>query len=253
MHLHAKAQYCFEYYTLLTAQRVNGLYQVSDALLLVDTNCNTEHLNVAILRTEYHSKISIAEKVLAFFGSKKHCIWYDMQHENKALVDTLRANGYVRKDTLPIFYIEPAETRVAQKSVIENIKTLQSKEDLNTFGRIISKNWEPENTAIQEYYSAIPNIDSLASDMFLYHSNAKAVSSVEIAARDSHEGGIFNLSTLADYRRNGYAKQLLTHCILLSQEKHLAYLFLQSSDMAKNLYLDLGFKQLTHYTEWRIK
>lgn len=64
--------------------------------------------------------------------------------------------------------------------------------------------------------------------------------------------GVFQVAVPGIHRGNGYATDVMLHCIQWAQDQGIELITLQASEMGLNLYRRLGFQEAGSMTFWRI-
>ncbi len=87
------------------------------------------------------------------------------------------------------------------------------------------------------YFCYLSNNDHLVSTAMLYINN-------DIA-------GVYFVATDNEFRGKGYATKIMKSLITIACEQRCKSVILQSSDMGKDMYLKLGFKEYSKISHWK--
>lgn len=155
------------------------------------------------------------------------------------------------------------ELRYIWSGMEASIKDIKTHED---YDEIIIKEVEDENQ-IREYITVANKGLSLGFDIndafqivfqqkennksslsyFLAYYNDCAVSSAAVYIDKNNVAGLYYVATLPEYRRKGFASQLLFHIMGYIQGKGCQRVVLHASEMGEPLYRKMGFDKLCEY------
>lgn len=114
---------------------------------------------------------------------------------------------------------------------------------------------------LQQYYQEHLNRDFFAA---FAENNEKAIASVAFLVISENPanlswptgktGMMLNVLTYPEFRRKGYATQVLKLLIDKAKEKNLSFIELSASELGKPLYKKLGFRiiEASHFTEMKL-
>ena len=108
-------------------------------------------------------------------------------------------------------------------------------------------------------YLLDPRTVELTMDTMDYYLavNGEAMVGTVVLYRDSlHVAGIHSMGIIPEHRRKGYAAELLLQVLSLARQKGAMYGVLQASEMGKDLYEKIGFKDefiLRNYVKPELK
>jgi ribosomal protein S18 acetylase RimI-like enzyme len=114
---------------------------------------------------------------------------------------------------------------------------------------------------LQQYYQEHLNRDFFAA---FAENNEKAIASVAFLVISENPanlswptgktGMMLNVLTYPEFRRKGYATQVLKLLIDKAKEKNLSFIELSASELGKSLYKKLGFRiiEASHFTEMKL-
>ena len=73
--------------------------------------------------------------------------------------------------------------------------------------------------------------------------NDKPVGTCILYYRDNTILGIHSMGIIPEMRRNGYALKIMQYALDWTSKMRFEYVTIQASDMAKSLYIKLGFEE----------
>jgi GNAT superfamily N-acetyltransferase len=133
-----------------------------------------------------------------------------------------------------------------------NIRPVSALPDIMDSAGIVARNWRPPDSNVITYYARVaPAILAGNSGVFiyLYYHEASPVASIQMLLSEETTAGIYNLSTLGEYRGRGIGTALMTYALNQAQKLGCRYAVLQASEDGPGIYQRLGFEVITYYSE----
>ena len=161
--------------------------------------------------------------------------------------------------------LQPAETEVAMAADLHALRTrelapgglqirrVQSAAQLRDFAHVIATNWMPPDPQVVRFYErAAPVLLTAAAPLWLY---VGYLDDVPVAASELTVGGgvvgLYNVCTLAAYRRRGFGTALTLHPLLEARAQGHNTAILQASTGGEPVYTRLGFIPFGQITEYK--
>ncbi len=230
---------------------------VAPDLVLVDSGllCDTFNL-VCQARLKPGTTLDRIQKVVAYFADigRPFAWWLSPGYTPPDLWAHLLAAG-----------LQPAETEVAMAADLHTLRTgaptpgglqirrVQTAAQLRDFAQVVAANGTPPAPQVLRFYErAAPVLLTAASPLWLYVGYLDAV---PVAASELTVGGgvvgLYNVCTLAAYRRRGFGTALTLHPLLDARTQGHDTAILQASTGGEPVYTRLGFIPFGQITEYK--
>lgn len=178
------------------------------------------------------NKVSLVKEKLSSISTNLTIPYWNIYNNNSFKI--LEENGFQLKFEQIGMFLKPTKTYIQLKTF--KFKKVNTKEDAELWCELFKKsfgyfvhplllNTFPKNTC---YYIAY-NEDKAIGTAILHTIN--------------NVSGIHSVGVVPEYRRKGYAEQIMIFLINESIKIKSDYITLQSSNMGKGLYLKLGFEE----------
>jgi len=226
-------------------------------LVLVDSGLPCDTFNVVCrARLELVTALERVREVVEYFhgAGRPFSWWLGPADQPPELGEFLLAAG-----------LEPAETEVAMAADLAalpagelspgglQIRRVGTGGQLYDFARIISANQTPPEPEVLRFYElAAPALLSGDSALWLY---VGYLEEVPVATAELTVGGgivgLYNISTLATYRRRGFGTALTLQPLLDARAQGYRTAILQASAEGVGVYTRIGFQPFGQITEYK--
>ena len=166
--------------------------------------------------------------------------------------------------TLMNLGLQPAESEIAMAADIGSILPeplpdgleivrADSPAQLREFAAINAANWDPPDEDVMRFYEAAAPLLFQRQAPLAFHVaylRGVAVATVEVTTA-AGVAGIYNVSTLARWRKRGFASALLRHVLAGARDRGIHRAALQAAPGAEGLYRRLGFEAIGTVTEYK--
>ncbi len=176
---------------------------------------------------------NVADKVESLMAklpcSTPLSFWIHDQNESIGLIDILKKQGFQLLITCPLM-----TWPVKSLSVLKAEIVLANPE---TFYPLLAANFHLDESVTEGFAKLLKNVE--AENYLIYH-KGQPVSTGTLILHNKI-GGIFNISTLPEYQKQGFGRAMMHFLMNRAALLHLEQLVLLSSPVAKKLYSDLAF------------
>lgn len=178
------------------------------------------------------------EEIKNYYGSTPF-MWV-VDENDFSSAQMLEVNGFTYKYKLPAMTLnlDDIKNMNYQNGII--VKNVCSHEDMKTWKRLVH---ETKDFSDQDIQLFVDHIQSKSAESIKYYIGYYFEKPVGICMVIEHQNcvSLHFLGTLLEYRRNGIGFALTHHALIQAKERGFKQALLLSSDMAKSLYLKLGF------------
>ena len=239
-------------------QRTPGMRVVDGPdLVLVDSGLACDTFNVVCrARLEQGTALERVRKAVAYFRGvgRPFSWWLGPADRPPDLGVLLLAAGLEPAETEVAMAADLAALRVAELSPGGlQIRRVGTGGQLQNFARIIGANQSPPDPEVMRFYElAAPALLSGDSALWLY---VGYLEEVPVATAELTLGGgvvgLYNISTLAAYRRRGFGTALTLQPLLDARAQGYRPAILQASADGVDIYTRLGFEPFGQITEYK--
>ncbi|MCI0460618.1 MAG: GNAT family N-acetyltransferase [Gemmataceae bacterium] len=226
-------------------------------LVLVDSGLPCDTFNVICrARLERDTAAERVREAVAYFRQVRRLFswWVGPADQPANLGELLLAAGLERAETelamaADLATLQP-DDGVPQGLRIERVR---SEPELRDFARLSAANWTPPDPQVLRFYELAATV-LLEGDcpLWLYvgYLEGAPVATAELAL-SGDTVGLYNLSTLAAYRRRGFGTALTRQPLLDAQERGFRTAVLQAAPDGMGVYRRLGFRSFGEITEYK--
>ncbi len=195
-------------------------------------------------------------------------LWFRRTPNNKT-IDLILEQQDIKKITIPVWgdNIHAIRTRkmldnkgLTIKSVLTGMsiglnRTFNSSNNLNLITVDDSKKAQLWSELFQKAFGYLIHSETVRKtmndiDYFIASYAGKQIGTAALFIDNNSIAGIHSMGIIPQYRRKGFAEELLIHLLKIAQHKKIKQAVLQASSMGEHLYLKTGFKidfQLTNF------
>ena len=167
-------------------------------------------------------------------------------------------------DVLCAVGLEPSETELAMVAHLSRlrrgekvpelrIERVRSERSLRDFATVSAANWTPPDTQVIRFYQlAAAALLSADSPLWLYlgYVDDTPVATAELTAAEGVVG-LYNISTLAPYRRRGFGTAMTLAPLIDARERGYDTAVLQAAPDGVGIYERVGFRPFGEITEYK--
>ncbi len=236
-----------------------GMHVVDEHdLVLIDSElpCDTFNLVCRARLARGTARERIADAV-DYFGraGRPFSWWLSPSDQPPELGELLLDAGLQRAETELAMAADLATLRAGEGSPDGlQIRRPRTPDEIKDFAEIVAANWTPPDPDVLRFYElAVPALLDEGAPLWLY---VGYLGEVPVAAAELTVGGgvvgLYNISTLAAYRRRGFGTALTVQPLLdaRAQGYRTAILQAQGSDGVR-VYARLGFEPFGEITEYK--
>ncbi|MEQ8629812.1 GNAT family N-acetyltransferase [Ekhidna sp.] len=226
----------------------------SQHLIYVDSGLSCDTFNILYIN---HPELSESEmsKALDHYQTNEleYCIWISIENLSSQVQKVFKA-----------FWIEEQASEVGMGLDLtdyqpifderhKNIQLVTTKEQLETYARVIAENWSPPDQNVIRYYDITASHylnDANKIELLIYNHEGQPASCVELFPTDDETIGFYGFATLEKFRGQGIGTTLLTFALNKAKESGYKNAILQGTEDGLNIYKKMGFKDYTMYYEF---
>lgn len=240
------------------AQRVEGMrVLVKGDLVLIDSGLPCDTFNyVCRARLEPETVVARVHGAIDYFrrGGRPFSWWVGPADQPGNLAQVLLDAGLERAETELAMIADLSNPRppAANPPGFE-IRRVGSPLELQYFANVNAANWAPPDPHVLRYYDLAQHaLLSLDCPLHLYlgYVDGKPVATAELTVGGG-VAGLYNVSTLAGYRRRGYGAALTLRVLFDARELGLRAAVLQAAAQGVGVYQRVGFRKFGDITEFK--
>lgn len=239
-------------------QRVASM-QVVDVpgLMLVDCGLACDTFNIVCrARLEPAVAQTRVRQAIDYFAhvGRPFAWWHGPADQPSDLAALLEGAGLHCAETELAMAADPATLRGGELSPGGlQVRRVRTTAELIDFAHIVAENWTPPDANVLRFYEqAAPFVLADTPALWMY---VGYLDSVPVAASELTEGGgvagLYNVCTLRNYRRRGFAAALTLRPLLDAREKGYRIATLQASAGGASVYARVGFEPFARYREYK--
>jgi ribosomal protein S18 acetylase RimI-like enzyme len=239
-------------------RRVQGMRVLEDdGLTLIDSGLPCDTFNfVCRARLEPGRAAARAREVCAVFTEEGRPFswWVGPADRPRNLGDVLVSIGLERAETELAMAadLDALDDRVVLPEGLR-IARVRSRPELEDFARVNAANWTPPDRDVLRFYALGAEL-LLSSNcpLWLYvgYLGDTAVATAELTLGGGVVG-LYNIATLAEFRRRGFGSALTLRPLLDAGERGYGTAVLQASDDGAGIYERVGFRRFGGITEYK--
>lgn len=176
-----------------------------------------------------------------------HSWWVETSNEPPELKNVLESQGFQLFGVCPGMAINIQNIQQPSANTEIKVKTITSDKELIEWGDVISKSFGFSQES-SDAWTALFRKAGLNGPFYhvIGERNGKVVTTGSILC--SEQGAyIYNIATVEEERKKGYASQISYELLQIAKNHHLKYAALVSSPLATHLYEKLGFEHICDY------
>jgi hypothetical protein len=238
-------------------RRVAGMKVVESAeLVLIDSGLASDTFNlVCRARMEREQAFEQARKTIDYFrgNGRPFTWWIGPADEPEALGEILSAAGLERVENELAMVADLSQLPMLEELPGFRIVRVSTAAQLADFARVIGGTQDtPDPDVLLFYELAAPVLLTDASPLWIYvgYLEDVAVATAEVTVAGG-VAGLYNISTLAPYRRRGFGTAVTVQPLLDTREAGCGTAVLQASSEGARIYSRLGFETFGQITEFK--
>ena len=134
------------------------------------------------------------------------------------------------------------------------VRRVENQTELHAFAEIVASLWTPANPLVRGYFektSAEVLRADHPSELYLGYHDGRPVCTT-LVHYAAGVAGVYNVATLADERRKGFARTVVAHALRAAREHGERDVILQASAVGSALYQSMGLRTIGEYREYSI-
>lgn len=178
--------------------------------------------------------------------------WVGLADEPPGLGAALERAGLVRAETELAMAADLSSIQAPPLPDGLRIERARTAEAVAAFARVNAANWSPpDQTVIEFYRRAMPVLLARDARLRLYvgYLDGEPVATAEVTMGGGVVG-LYNVSTLARYRRRGIGTAITVAPLLDARAEGVGTAVLQASQDGQGVYARIGFRATGTYTEY---
>jgi GNAT superfamily N-acetyltransferase len=244
----------FQHCRKITSQVPGMQVTDTDSLSISDCGLSCDTFNIICIRNPEKLSVEALLQARAHFEKKNFA--YTFWAEDNLLTPDIRQMLHeaeiqiTNREPGMLMYLHGFSPVHTNNS--DNIRKVGTPEEVQHYAQIVARNWQPPDENLIQYYTkATPVI--LAPDapamLYVYYNSGIPVAALELFFSEHQTAGIFNLSTLQEYRGRGIGTALISYALDEAKKQGYTYAALQASEEGLRIYERLGFVTETYFYE----
>lgn len=247
--------YNFLQHATAVSKRMEGQeVYTTDGLTWVDSGLKSDTFNIAFVHHAEAVQHNQLAQLQAFYQDRQaaFCIWLPDDEQSPALFQALAERGISRQASALGMGLRMEDYKPTAFSEL-GIERVRTASQLAEYAGVIASNWSPPDPDVLQFYgsaAAVYLAEDADSTLFIYRHAGKVVATIELFAQDEQTAGIYGLSTLEAYRRQGIGTTLMSFIMHDAWQAGYESLILHASEAGAGIYQRLGFRTFTHLYEY---
>lgn len=236
------------------AAMVNQEVNSTTGLNWVDSGLKSDTFNVAFVRKGAAVDNARLAELRSFYEMRQaaFCLWLPEDELSPPLFRSLSEQQLSRQASalgmgLRMTDYDPKEV------VNPAIERVTTPAQLSEYAGVIAANWSPPDPDVMQFYTQAAAIylgAASKSQLYVFRQGGQVVSTIELFAENAQTAGIYGLSTLSAYRRQGIGTQMMSYIMYQAWQAGFENLILHASEAGAGIYQRLGFRTYTHLYEY---
>lgn len=194
---------------------------------------------------------------VSYFNKKRFdfTVWIDTADLTVEISKLLSESGFTQTGTEPVMLLDLNNYTPCKINGEKNISRLVTIKDYENFGILTSKNWEPPDLNVIDFYLRVSHTtikDNLNPIFIKYEIDKEMVGVIEILPSENYEAGIYNLSVLKKFRKKGIGTEIMIKALNMLKEAEYKKVWLLTSADGFKIYEKLGFKVNSYFSEFKL-
>ncbi|PWT98789.1 MAG: N-acetyltransferase [Bacteroidetes bacterium] len=181
------------------------------------------------------------------------CIWANEEEANPSIRNILEKRSVTEVNKEPGMVLDLLQFTYDSHEKIElEIVRASSREHMLHFASTIAANMRPPDKNVIDFFTKT-SAEFLKSDIsiFVLYKNQLPIAVLEAFPTDKETIGIYNFTTLKEFRKKGFGRFLLSHALFEAKQSGYKYVILQASEDGIGLYEQIGFRRIINYYEFQ--
>lgn len=226
----------------------------SQHLIYVDSGLSCDTFNILYITHSELSESELGEALNHYkFNDLDYCIWINRENLSPQVQDTFKAFSIEEQASEVGMGLDLTDYQPIFDERHKNTQLVTTKEQLETYARVIAENWSPPDQNVLQYYDLTSKHylnPANSIQLLIYYHEGQPASCVELFPTDKETIGFYGFATIEKFRGQGIGTTLLIFA--LNKAKELGYInaILQGTEDGLNIYKKFGFKEYTTYYEF---
>ena len=226
----------------------------SQHLIYVDSGLSCDTFNILYIN---HPELSESEmsKALDHYQNNNldYCIWINKENLSPQIQHIFEAFDIKEQASEVGMGLDLTDYQPIFDERHKNIQLVTTKEQLETYARVIAENWSPPDQNVLQYYDLTSKHylnPANSIQLLIYYHEGQPASCVELFPTDKKTIGFYGFATLEKFRGQGIGTTLLAFALNKAKESGYKNAILQGTEDGLNIYKKMGFKDYTMYYEF---
>ena len=186
----------------------------------VDSGILSDSFNILHI---YDAALVVSANLKSAIEYYKHrnlpfCIWANEDQANTAIRNILEKRSVIEVNKEPGMSLDLDKFDLKEANTDLVIEKAYSREHILHFGTTLAANLRPPDKNVIGFFTKTsPDLLRSKSSIYILYHDQLPVSVIEAFPSDDETVGIYNLTTLKEFRRKGFAARLLNHALSLAK------------------------------------